>query len=108
MRPERLKIIGKRFTVRWVDKVTDENGKLLNGLADSDGLDIQINKNLALETEQDILLHEVLHAVEGQMGLDLQDTIIERLATGLLAVLKDNPRLVSYLRRKKPDGSTSL
>ena len=95
-RPERLRILGKRFIVNWVD---DLNG--LNGLADCDGLEISVVKSLKLDTEQDILLHEVLHAVEGQMGLDVEDTVIERLATGLLAVLKDNPNLMSYLRRKK-------
>jgi hypothetical protein len=95
-RPERLRILGKRFVVHWVEELGG-----LNGEADCDGLEISVVKSLKLDTEQDILLHEVLHAVEGQMGLDLEDTVIERLATGLLAVIKDNPGFVSYLRRKK-------
>ena len=100
-RPERLRIIGKRYTVKWLDEVLDEEGKPLNGQADCDGLVIEMNNSLAIDTEQDILLHEVLHAVEGQMGLDVEDTVIERLATGLLAVLKDNPSLIRYLAAKK-------
>jgi len=95
-RPERLRILGKRFSVQWVD---DLDG--LNGQADCDGLEIKVVNTLKLETEQDILLHEVLHAVEGQMGLDVEDTVIERLATGLLAVIKDNPGLLRYLKRLK-------
>lgn len=95
-RPERIRILGKRYTITWATKM--EEG--LNGLTDCDGLEITVVDNLKLDTEQDILLHEVLHAVEGQMGLDVEDTVIERLATGLLAVLKDNPRLITYLRRK--------
>lgn len=99
-RPERIRVMGKRWTVQWKDEVRDEKGKILNGQADSDALVIEMCNKLALETEQDILLHEVLHAVEGQMGLDVKDTVIERLATGLLAVFKDNPGLMAYLRKK--------
>ena len=96
-RPAKVRVLGKPYVIQWVDKVGDG----LNGLTDCDGLEISVLDCLKLETEQDILLHEVLHAVEAQMGLDLEDTIIERLATGLLAVLKDNPTLITYLRRKK-------
>jgi len=31
----------------------------------------------------------------------MKESQVKRLATGLLAVLKDNPRFVSFLRRKK-------
>lgn len=96
-RPERIRVLGKRYSINWVEKIDGD----LNGQADCDGLEIKVVDSLKLDTEQDILLHEVLHAVEGQMGLDVEDTVIERLATGLLAVLKDNPSFVTYLRRKK-------
>ena len=101
MRPAHIRILGKRYSITWQPKVSGDDGKPLNGLTDCDGLEIQMVDSLKLETEQDMLLHEVLHAVEGQMGLDVEDTVIERLATGLLAVIKDNPRFTSYLRRRK-------
>ncbi len=39
--------------------------------------------------------------IEASFDLDLEDTVIERLSTGLLAVIKDNPRFIAYLRRRK-------
>jgi hypothetical protein len=96
-RPEKVRVLGKPYKVNWVPKVGDG----LNGDADSDALEIKVVDGLKLETEQDVLLHEVLHSVEAQMGLDLEETVIERMATGLLAVIKDNPGFVSYLRRRK-------
>jgi hypothetical protein len=99
-RPERIRVLGKRYRFEWKDKILDEKGRPLNGQADCDGLLIEILNSLPLDTEQDIVLHEVLHVVEGQMGLNVEDTVIERLATGMLSVLKDNPALVAYLRKK--------
>ena len=97
-RPERIRIIGKPYKIEWPKVI--EGGEELNGHSDPDAQRIQVQDALTLETSQDRLLHEVLHCVEASMDLDLEDTVIERLATGLLAVIKDNPRFVSYLRKK--------
>ena len=99
-RPTSIKIIGKPFKIEWPDRIEHE-GDELNGLADADGQHIQVVGSLPLETAQDKLLHEVMHCIEASFDLDLEDTVIERLATGLLAVIKDNPRFVTYLRRSK-------
>ena len=99
-RPASIRILGKQFKVEWVDRV-EHDGEELNGLADPDGQHIQVVGTLPLETQQDRLLHEVMHCIEASFDLELDETVIERLATGMLAVLKDNPRFVSYLRRRK-------
>lgn len=99
-RPASIRILGKPFKVEWVDRV-EHDGEELNGLADPDGQHIQVVGTLPLETQQDRLLHEVMHCIEASFDLELDETVIERLATGMLAVLKDNPRFVSYLRRRK-------
>ena len=98
-RPAKVKIIGKTYKIDWPDAISD--GDDLNGLADPDKLHIQVIGTLTLEVAQDRLLHEVMHCIESAMDLDLEDTVIERLSTGLLAVLKDNPTFVSYLRKRK-------
>ena len=72
----------------------------LLGECDSDKQVITILDQQPLETEQDTLLHEVLHAVDDAMGLKMKEAQVKGAATGLLAVLKDNPRLAAYLRRK--------
>jgi hypothetical protein len=95
-RPERIRILGKRFTVRYGGPL-DEG---LVGECDSDGQVISIRDGQPLESEQDTLLHEVCHAVDDAMDCKLKETQVKKLATGLLAVLKDNPALAAYLRRK--------
>ena len=99
-RPHTCRIIGKPFKIEWPDEIKHD-GEALNGLADPDGQHIQVVGTLPLETQQDRLLHEVMHCIEASFDLDLEDTVIERLSTGLLAVIKDNPRFIAYLRRRK-------
>ena len=94
-RPERIRILGKLF------KVT--NGPLdddLNGECDTDTQTLAIRDGQPLESEQDTVLHEVIHAIDEAMGLRMKEAQVKGCATGLLAVLKDNPRFGSYLRRK--------
>lgn len=99
-RPERIKILGKPYRVEYVPLNSDKlEGN--NALCVPDEQRIYMADSLPLETEQDLLWHEIKHAVEGSMGLDLDDSVIERLATGELAVIKENPALLTYLRRKK-------
>ena len=53
------------------------------------------------EQEQDTLLHEVIHGVDHELNLKFSERQVRAFATGLLAVLKDNPKFFSYLRKKK-------
>jgi len=71
----------------------------LNGECDVDKQQIFVRDGQPLESEQDTVLHELLHAVDEAMGLKLKESQVKGAATGLLAVLKDNPSLVTYLRR---------
>lgn len=97
-RPERVRILGKRFTVTYASGAPLDDG--LNGECDSDNQKILIRDGQPLESEQDTLLHEILHAVDEAMGLKLKEAQVKGAATGLLAVLKDNSGLGSYLKRK--------
>ena len=48
--------------------------------------------DLQLDEKSDTVLHEVIHAVDHQMDTDLTETQVRRIATGLCAVFKDNPK----------------
>jgi hypothetical protein len=98
-RPERIRILGKPFAVQYVSGVPLEDD--LNGECDTDKQQILVRDGQPLESEQDTLLHEVLHAVEEAVDARLKETQVKKVATALLAVLKDNPSLVTYLRRKR-------
>ena len=99
MRPTKLKILGKPYTVRYVTGeplAEDEMGE-----CDDVNQSLYIRDGQVLENEQDTVLHEAIHAVDEAMQIGLKEEQVRRLATGLLAVVKDNPRLAGYLRKKK-------
>jgi hypothetical protein len=98
-RPERIRILGKPFAVQYVSGVPLEDD--LNGECDTDKQAILIREGQPLESEQDTLLHECLHAIDEAVDARLKETQVKKVATALLAVLKENPSFVSYLRRKK-------
>ena len=64
---------------------------------------IIIDSSLTPQSERDTVLHELLHAIWGQTSLQKRDTedqqeeAIWQLTPRILALLKDNPRLVEYL-----------
>lgn len=106
-RPAKVKIVGKVYKVRVVTEraVGFDPGDY--GDCDNDNLVIRIVAGRSLENDQDTLLHEIIHAVEFQMGLDGEinkkvsaEQRVQGTATGLLAVMKDNPALVRYLTTK--------
>ena len=102
-RPANVRILGKRFTVRWIpnSEGIEFEGEACNGLSDFDGQEILILEGLPLETEQEKVLHETLHMIEASMGMENDEEVVDRFTKGLLASLKDNPSLVRYLATKK-------
>lgn len=99
MRPAKLKILGKPFKVEFGNSAPLEDGDM--GDCNTEGQAITIREGQPLDNEQDSVLHEVIHAVSDYMEINLKEGQVTKLATGLLAVLKDNPKFVTYLRRKK-------
>lgn len=105
--PKAVKVLGKTYKIRVVTEYTTgfENGDY--GECDNDSHVISIVAGRSLGNDQDTLLHEIIHAVAFQMGVDgainrreKEEKWVQALATGLLAVMKENSSLVTYLRRK--------
>lgn len=106
MGPKTLKILGKPFQVTYGNSAPLEEGDM--GDCNTEGQVLAIREGQPLENEQDSLLHEAIHALSDYMEIKLKEHQVTKLATGLLALLKDNPKFAAYLRRKKPNGSTGL
>jgi len=103
-RPTSLRIIGKVHEIVYLpagQADLKDGDDTFAGRISHDSLRISIEDGQPLAIEQDTVLHEAFHGVERAMNLDLPEDTIHRLATGLLAVLKDNPSFIAYLRRKK-------
>ena len=106
-RPERIRVLGKPVTTKYVpsgdELLKDGPDDKHPGAArsDPDRQLIAVEDGQPLENEQDCIVHEIFHILEDWMCIKISENAVKSLATGFLAVMKDNPSLVSYLRRKK-------
>ena len=64
-------------------------------------LDIYIAKGQVLDQAQDTLAHELFHLIDDLLEIGLSEEQVAKLTTGWLAALKDNPKLVEYILRKR-------
>jgi hypothetical protein len=98
-RPERIRILGKPFKIVYcsgTEPLADDQV----GECDPDKQQILVRDGAPLESEQDTLLHELLHALDEATDAKMKETQVKKMATALLAVLKDNDEFVGYLQKK--------
>ena len=106
-RPARIRILGKPFKVEFVpiehiglrDNAEDNDPGM--GRTRPERQEIFIRSGQPLESEQDTVLHEVIHCVDETLGTSMNEYQVTILATGLLAVMKDNQNLLRYLSARK-------
>ena len=96
-RPERIKIISKRFSIEYVITGTGPITGDQSGECDSLNQVITIQADLKFDTEKEVVLHEILHAISDEMALDLTEEQVAGTARGVLAVLIDNPSFARFL-----------
>lgn len=89
------RILGKTWTIDWSPM------KKLFGRCLHQQLKIRVCTDKPLQQQQDTLLHEVTHAYDLELGLDLGEKKVGRLATNLLGWMKDNPGLVRWMLKNK-------
>lgn len=69
---------------------------------DTDRLEIKISEGLPDQKEAETLLHEILHgildATASQETKDGEEALVNRLASGLTSVIRDNRELVDLLQ----------
>jgi hypothetical protein len=86
-----IDIIGKRYAVQFVEGEGDY------GECFSDQCRIEVRATQCHQQQADTLLHEAMHAVDHEMHCSMSEPQIRRMATGLLALLRQNPELVAFL-----------
>lgn len=57
---------------------------------------IQVNSNFPEETQQQSLLHEIVHGISYAYGVDLTEEQVSTFSSGLYAVAKDNPEYTIF------------
>lgn len=97
------------YTIKFTDSPKyDENEEPLSGYIDTDNLIIYVDKNLPSGKIHVILIHEVLHGMLIQSGLNLREEddklyeqIIESLSHSIYGLVKENKTLINYIQKDK-------
>ena len=98
MRPAKLKILGKKWSVDYVTDVPLAKDEM--GLCDLEAKAIHVKDGIKKEQESSTLLHECIHAISDSLGLGLTEKQVQGLETGLFDLNNSNPRFFSYLRKR--------
>lgn len=96
MRPTKLKILGKQWTVTYAPMTKEELGE-----CDLESQNLTIKDGLKVEQETSTLLHECIHAISDSLGLGLSEKQVQGLETGLFDLNTANPRFFSHIRKRK-------
>lgn len=100
--PEKLKIIGFDWTVEKNDKSKDVTYQgSCYGSTHQGTQKIFLNPDDPIQKSEQVLIHEIMHAIWWQMGLnerykkekDIEEEVITTISQGLYQVLKDNDML---------------
>ena len=94
--PAALRVIGKTYTVTGTTE--GDYGETF-----SDDCRIEVRTTQHHLQQADTLLHEAMHALDHEMHCGMTEPQIRRMATGLLALLRDNAELVEFLIASPPD-----
>jgi hypothetical protein len=99
-RPARIKIVSKRFTVEWVAEGDGGLSADLCGECRSHEQRILIQHDLPQDTERNVLLHEVVHAISDEMQANMTEEQVEAVANGVCAVFLDNPGFARWMVKR--------
>lgn len=96
--PKWVRVGPHRYRVRMVDALLPDAG--CDGLCSRDRLTIAVYADQARSQLADTLLHELTHAMLATAGLekDAEEAIALTLGPGLLALIRDNPDLIEWVR----------
>lgn len=71
------------------------------GLCDADSNVIVMRKNLEHTKHREVLLHEVIHAIDENYGLKLGEEKVNNLAQHFYSLLSENKEFVKFLMEVK-------
>ena len=94
--PEKIRIIGKTYTVEEAPESPLEN-RCFGRFKAAEG-QIILQAGMCDDQVRDTLIHEALHGIDYAMSLDLEEPQVHALAAGVCALFRDNPALLELFR----------
>ena len=96
-----IKILASRWAVKWGEDWNKPEKE--RGLTEFEEKTIYINTKYPAWDQYSSLLHEVIHAIEDELDIDLKEKQVRALEIGLIQVLRENPRFVKELCKAPPE-----
>ena len=99
MIPATILIGGLRYTIEEVEDLHSIDGEKCDGLLNVDTWAIRLEARLPEKAREQVLWHEIIHAMLNQMGRIEQykdENLIDALAFGVVSVLQSNPNYTHY------------
>lgn len=96
----KIRILGIDYSVREVQIINDDD--TIMGLCRYQANEILIKKGLSDADKKITLIHEILHAVLGQLGFENEndnENMIKSLSTSLYLVIRENNLTLDIKRR---------
>lgn len=92
-----VNILGLTYQIKLVEKVLIDNIEQ-SAKIDCEQQIIEINKNLAKERMQQVLLHEIIHCIlwEVERSMFHKENFVQRLASSIFMLYKDNKDLLLF------------
>lgn len=98
-RPTSIRLHGVTWQIRSMTRIeflTEERDNLI-GQCKHDITTLQVSSESPINRQRAVLWHEIVHAVEGDAGLDFPETAIRAMASGLFSALRDNPDVTKWI-----------
>ena len=95
--PTTITILSHEYEIRLEDPAawSDKYGHMVEG----DQV-IHINETAHPQQTVNTLMHEIIHAIDAMTTQSLEEKQVNTLATGLVAVFRDNPGLANLFTKK--------
>jgi hypothetical protein len=93
----KIKVFHRTYSVNTVDKVLDSEANELDGICMHNTGQILLSKSLSEDNSKEVLLHELIHALDGQLDIGFTEKDVQRTSVALFTLFRDNPKLVKFL-----------
>lgn len=91
-----MKLLGRNVTINFVDEHPIESNNM--GVADSVKSKITVRKGMPKDVTNSTILHESMHIINDNLGLDLSEKQILGLESGIFSLLQDNGIEVEFTK----------
>ena len=95
MIPMKFKLFNKNWTIR---PATDHELREEMGLCYINNLEIAYSMAYPTDELEHILAHEIVHAIEQSLQLEMTERQVDLFALGLLDLIKHNSHIVKYFQ----------